>query len=210
MVRVLNWNEAQNIRFYRVSSGIIPLASHPGARWPWRRILAQELLEIGRLVRGKRLRVSMHPGQYTVLNSPRRSVVGAARAELLYHTDFLDHLRLDATHKIVVHVGGLYGNRNASLRRFRKQFRALPANVKARLVLENDERNYGTEEVLALSDALGVPMVFDCFHHIAHAKELPSEKLLARVYEAWSRNDGHLSFIIQHRELTQELARMPI
>jgi UV DNA damage endonuclease len=132
----------------------------------------------------------MHPGQYTVLNSLRRSVVGAARAELLYHTDFLDHLRLDATHKIVLHVGGLYGNRNASLRRFRKQFRALPANVKARLVLENDERNYGTEEVLALSDALGVPMVFDCFHHIAHAKELPSEKLLARVYEGWSRNDG--------------------
>ena len=76
------------------------------------------------------------------------------------------------------------------MRRFRKQFQALPANVQSRLVLENDERNYGAEDVLALGDALGIPTVFDCFHHIAYASELPTEKLIARVYAGWSRSDG--------------------
>lgn len=190
LVRVLDWNVARNIRFYRISSGIIPLASHPRARWPWQRTLKRELLEIGRIVRANRLRVPMHPGQYTVLNSPHRSVVAAARAELQYHADFLDQLGLDQTHKIILHVGGLYGDRDTSLDRFRRQFHSLPANVRSRLVLENDEHNYGTEDVLALSGNLGVPMVFDYLHHIAREEEPPTKRLLTRIYERWSRSDG--------------------
>ena len=190
LVNVLNWNVAQSIRLYRISSGVIPLASHPQAQWPWRKTLKRELVRIGRLVRDSGLRVSMHPGQYTVLNSPHRQVAESARAELQYHANFLDQSGLDGTHKIILHVGGLYGDRNASLDRFQKRFDTLPLSVRSRLVLENDERSYKTGDVLALSESLGIPMVFDYLHHIGGGNELPTKRLLTRIYDTWSRSDG--------------------
>jgi len=192
--QVLRWNVAQRIRFFRISSGIIPLASHPRAQWPWKKVLAQELADIGHFIRSRDIRVSMHPGQYVVLNSPDKSVVRAAKAELAYHADFLDHLNLDSKHKIVLHVGGVYGDRDASMRRFSKEFRALPNSVHSRLVLENDEHSYVAEDVLTLSEELGMPMVFDYLHHIALLGQPPDEKLLIKACESWSASDGRPEF----------------
>jgi len=191
---VLRWNVSQRIRFFRISSGIVPLASHPKVQWPWKKVLAQELGDIGHFIKSRNIRVSMHPGQYIVLNSPHTPVVKAAKAELSYHADFLDQLSLDSKHKIILHVGGLYGNRNASTRRFGKEFNALPNNVLSRLVLENDERSYGAEDVLLLCEALGTPMVLDCLHQTALTGQLPNKKLLTRACESWSASDGRPEF----------------
>jgi UV DNA damage endonuclease len=136
----------------------------------------------------------MHPGQYVVLNSPHRSVVKAAKAELSYHADFLDQLGLSGRHKIILHVGGLYGDRDASIQRFSKEFRALPRNVRTRSVLENDERSYGGEDVLSLCEALGIPMVFDYLHHTTLTGHLPERKFLRDVCESWSTADGEPEF----------------
>jgi UV DNA damage endonuclease len=192
--QVLRWNVAQRIKFFRISSGVVPLASHPRTQWPWKKVLARELADIGYFIRSANIRVSMHPGQYVVLNSPYRSVVRAAKAELTYHADFLDQLNLDKKHKITLHAGGLYSDRDASMRRFRKEFTALPNNVRSRLVLENDERSYGAEDVLTLAEALGIPMVFDYLHQIALSGQSPNENLLKRVCESWSASDGRPEF----------------
>jgi UV DNA damage endonuclease len=136
----------------------------------------------------------MHPGQYVVLNSPHRSVVKAAKAELSYHADFLDQLGLSGRHKIILHVGGLYGDRGASIQRFSKEFRALPRNVRTRSVLENDERSYGGEDVLPLCEALGIPMTFDYLHYTALTGHLPERQFLKDVCESWSTNDGEPEF----------------
>jgi UV DNA damage endonuclease len=191
---VLHWNVSQRIRIFRISSGVIPLASHPKAQWPWRKVLAQELAEIGRFVKSKNLRVSMHPGQYVVLNSPHRSVVRAAKAELSYHADFLDMLNLDSKHKIILHVGGVYGDRNASMRRLSTGFETLPRNVRSRLVLENDERSYRAEDVLLLSEELGTPMVFDYLHQITLSGQLPNKEMLIEACKSWSAEDGRPEF----------------
>lgn len=98
------------------------------------------------------MRLSMHPGQYVVLNSQRTNVVRAAVDELSYHADFLDAMGLTSEHKINLHVGGVYGDRHVSLQMFRENFHNLPENVKTRLVIENDERNYGADDVLVYVD----------------------------------------------------------
>jgi UV DNA damage endonuclease len=194
LFNILHWNASQRIRFFRISSGIVPLASHPNAQWPWKKTVAQELADIGHFIKSKDIRVSMHPGQYVVLNSPHRSVVKAAKAELSYHADFLDQLSLSGRNKIILHVGGLYGDRDASIQRFSKEFRALPRNVRRRLVLENDERSYGGEDVLPLCEALGIPMTFDCLHYAAFTGHLPERKFLKDVCESWSTTDGEPEF----------------
>ena len=194
LFKILHWNASQRIRFFRISSGIVPLASHPNAQWSWRNTLAQELADIGHFIKSRDIRVSMHPGQYVVLNSPHRSVVKAAKAELSYHADFLDQLGLSGRHKIILHVGGLYGDRGASIQRFSKEFRALPRNVRTRSVLENDERSYGGEDVLPLCEALGIPMTFDYLHYTALTGHLPERQFLKDVCESWSTNDGEPEF----------------
>jgi len=194
LFKILHWNASQRIRFFRISSGIVPLASHPNAQWSWRNTLAQELADIGHFIKSRDIRVSMHPGQYVVLNSPHRSVVKAAKAELSYHADFLDQLGLSGRHKIILHVGGLYGDRDASIQRFSKEFRALPRNVRTRLVLENDERSYGGEDVLPLCEALGIPMTFDYLHYTALTGHLPERQFLKDVCDSWSTNDGEPEF----------------
>jgi UV DNA damage endonuclease len=132
----------------------------------------------------------MHPGQYTVLNSPREDVTTAAVAELTYHATFLDAMHLTSEHKIVLHVGGVYDDREASMRRFRENFLSLPSNVQRRLVLENDERNYGVDDVLNLCDSLGIPMVFDYLHYRAFTGRGSNSVIVKKALATWSNRDG--------------------
>lgn len=187
---VLGWNVSHKISVFRISSGIIPLASHPKAQWPWKQKLRREISSVGDFARKHGVRLSMHPGQYTVLNSPRRGIVAAAAAELSYHAAFLDTMGLTSEHKIVLHVGGVYDDRETSMRRFRENFENLPAHVRRRLVLENDERSYGVYDVLNLCDSLGIPMVFDYLHYRAYTGSVPNSVLIERAFETWSGHDG--------------------
>lgn len=188
--KVLHWNVSHKIMIFRISSGIIPLASHPKARWPWRQELGQQISTLGIFAREHAMRLSMHAGQYTVLNSPRTNVVAAAVAELSYHADFLDAMGLAMEHKIILHVGGVYGDRHMSSQRFSENFRNLPENVRNRLVIENDEHNYGVDDVLDLCDSLNIPMVFDYLHHQAYSKRPIKDDLVDRACATWSQSDG--------------------
>lgn len=187
---LLAWNAERGIRVFRMSSDLIPLASHPEAQWAWREILADRLREIGRYARDHGLRLSMHPGEYTVLNSPKPHVVANAMEELRYHADLMDLIGLGPSSKIVLHVGGIYGDKPRAKRQLGDAFADLPDNVQARLVLENDERSYGADDVLGLCESLGVPMIFDDLHHRAYAGDPPSRALLADVLATWE-DDTH-------------------
>jgi len=188
--RILAWNAEHDVCVFRMSSDLIPLASHPEAQWGWREALQAELREVGHDAHDHGLRLSMHPGQYTVLNSPKPKVVANAIEELRYHADLMDFMGLAPSSKIVLHVGGVYGDKARAKRQLRDAFADLPGNVQARLVLENDERSYGAEDVVELCEPLGVPMIFDDLHHRAYAGEPPSRALLADVLATWE-DDPH-------------------
>ena len=188
---ILRWNEAHGVQVFRVTSNLIPLASHPANELPWWEEFAPRLAALGRLMRGGGMRISTHPGQYTVLSSAREEVVAAAVAELDYHDRLLSAFGLDASHKIVLHVGSGAADRQAACARFATGFARLSPGARARLVLENDER-WSLESVLPLAEELGLPVVFDRFHHELARSLYPLgvRELVLRAAETWRPADG--------------------
>lgn len=185
---ILEWNAAHGIRFFRIGSSLVPFASHAEFALDWEERFADELEGIARFVRAEGARLAMHPGQYTVLNSPNEGVVARAVAELDYHAALLRRLDPEGG-TITLHAGGAYGDKRAALERLLRNAASLSAEALARLTLENDDRVYDIDDVLWVCEALGVPAVFDLFHHRCHhrrptpERELPD--LLARAVETW-------------------------
>lgn len=195
--RVLRFNARSGIYLYRISSLVIPLASHPVNQVRWWDDFAEDLMEIGSFIRLHRMRVSMHPGQYTVLNSPRPSIVEDSRAEIAWHARFLDCLGVDTDAKIVVHLGGAYGEKAVAMDRFVRAAGELPDACRDRLVIENDERVFTVEDALEVSGRTRLPVVFDWLHHTANPGSAATFGLLRQVFDTWQPEDGppkiHLS-----------------
>ena len=192
LANMVEYNISNGIRLYRVSSDIIPFASSPVNTVPWAEEFKDRLILIGGRIKGSGMRVSMHPGQYTVLNSPDEKIAAAAAAELDYHALFLDSLGVDATNKIILHIGGVYGDKAVASARFVERFRALPENVRRRLVIENDDRSYNVGDVLEISRRSGIPVVFDNLHHLANppAQVTPQAEWIRACAATWTPRDG--------------------
>lgn len=135
----------------------------------------------------------MHPGQYTVLNSKNTSVVENAIEELEYHAKFLDMITENYTHKIVLHIGGIYGNKKKAIERFICNFDKLSSSVKNRLIIENDERNYTIEEVLYISSKIDVPVVFDNLHNQINGN-FNINDVFESIISTWKDKDGTPKF----------------
>jgi UV DNA damage endonuclease len=162
---ILRWNLDHHIFLFRITSDLIPFGSHPINTGAWKRRLKKEFTAIGRFITGHGMRVSMHPGQYTVLNSPDQDTYARALEDLAYQTTILDLMTLGASHKIILHGGGAYGDKATSTRRLTKRIEKLARPVKRRLVLENDERVFTAQDILTICENTGLPGIFDVFHH---------------------------------------------
>ena len=188
---ILRWSRDHGIRVFRLTSNLIPFASHAANTLPWWEIFGERLSGLGSLIRSAGMRISTHPGQYIVLSSAHANVVAAAVAELDYHDRLLDALGLDASHKIVLHLGAGTAERRAAYDRFAAGYAQLSDGAAARLVLENDER-WPLDTTLALAQRLCVPVGLDVFHHgLAPSLEpLGLRDLVLRVEETWRCRDG--------------------
>jgi len=162
--RLLDYNIKRRISLFRISSDVIPFGSHPVNRNPWWATHAEALEVLGSKIKLAGMRVSMHPGQYTVLNSPDQDIVARAVDDLEYHTRFLDTLGLSSQHKVILHVGGHYGDHGEAAARFMNNYAELPEGIRRRLVIENDEK-FDIAQVIELARMLQMPVVFDVFHH---------------------------------------------
>ncbi|MFZ5827227.1 MAG: UV DNA damage repair endonuclease UvsE [Bacillota bacterium] len=163
---VLRWNHLHAIQLFRITSDLIPLATHPvAAEWDWEADLAYEFRATAELAREVGARLTMHPGQYTVLNAPDPLVVERAVADLAYHARVLELLETGADSGLVLHIGGGYGDKRAAADRFVAAFSRLPEAVASRLWVENDDVTWDTAEVLEIARRIGRPMVFDLHHH---------------------------------------------
>ncbi len=176
------------IRMYRISSDIAPYVTHPDLPRFHRQIeeCADELALLGAKARRLDIRLSMHPSQYIVLNSPDERIADSAVRDFRYHAAFLDALGTTAAAKIVTHVGGVYGNRPAAIDRFVARYETLPRNVKRRLVLENDEISYPVADTLAIHERTGIPLVFDILHHrVNDPVGIPPDEACRRCVATW-------------------------
>jgi UV DNA damage endonuclease len=188
--RILEFNQQHGIFFFRITSDLIPFASHPVCTFPWQKTYRLSFEKLGDFIKKNQMRISMHPDQFIVLNSPRKEVVERSIAELIYHAEILDLLRLDSSAKIQLHLGGVYDDRTKSMQRFIDVYSSLDESVKRRLVIENDDRCYRVSDCLTVNKKIGVPVLFDYFHHcLLHRNEAVPE-VLVDVSETWSRDDG--------------------
>lgn len=204
LMSILQWNCQNGIHMFRISSDIIPFGSHSINKIEWWRTFKRELSECGKFVKTNDIRVSMHPGQYTVLNSPHEEVVEKSIADLEYHCRFLDAMEVDYKNKIVLHVGGVYGNKLSAMGRFKSNFNRLSASLKKRVVIENDDKGYTIEEVLGICMELGVPAVFDNLHHKLNPCLLELEDIITHVESTWKPEDGPVKLHYSDQDLERK------
>lgn len=187
---ILRHNLAHDWLLFRIGSSVIPFASHPVNTLNWQAEFRDELDEIGAFARQHDMRLSFHPGQYTVLNSPDPEIVRRAIEEIAYSAAFLDLLGMDTASKIVIHLGGTYGDKPAALARFVETASTLGDSLRRRLVIENDERSYAPADALWVSERTGLPVVFDNLHYAANPGPGALEDLLGQVFATWKAADG--------------------
>ncbi|MGD9676758.1 MAG: UV DNA damage repair endonuclease UvsE [Vulcanibacillus sp.] len=188
----IDYNIENNIKLFRISSDLIPFGSSDVNKVKWWEIFQQELLSIGKKIKNNNMRVSLHPGQYTVLNSNNKEIVKRAINDLLYHTRILDSLGLNQEHKIILHIGGAYGDKPQSIQRFIENYQSLSDNVKKRLVIENDDKIYNIEEVIEIGMKNNIPVVFDNLHNLINPseQELTEIDWINKCKTTWKKQDG--------------------
>jgi UV DNA damage endonuclease len=199
LLQMLRFNVEHNILFFRITSDLIPFASHAVCRFDWPSYFRGEFQEIGSYINHHDIRISMHPGQFTVLNTPDSSILENSKRELLYHVRVLNAMGLDSTAKVQMHVGGVYGDRRGGILRFMERYGCLDERIKKRLVIENDERNYSLSDCLRIHAETGIPVLFDVFHHeLRNSGEGPDEAF-ALFTRTWKTEDGIPMVDYSHR-----------
>lgn len=190
---IIDYNIKNDIKLFRISSDLIPFGSSPINNIQWEKIFLSEFNKIGEKIRNSSMRVSMHPGQYTVLNSPNIEVVDRAIEDLNYHTKVLDTLGVGSEHKIVLHIGGVYNDKKQAMERFISNYSLLDNKVKERLVIENDDKSYNINEVLEIGKKLNIPVIFDNLHNEINSydKEKSDKYWISKCKETWKEKDGY-------------------
>jgi UV DNA damage endonuclease len=188
--RILSFNRTHGILFFRITSDLVPFASHPVMDCPWEDRFREEFRDLGRIIRESGIRISMHPDQFTLINSPDEEILGRSIAELCYHAEVLDLMGLDSTAKIQIHVGGVYGDREASILRFIDRAVTLGETILRRLVVENDDLRFPLGDCLRIHGETGLPVLLDSFHHELNNRKEPLAGAIAAAAATWKGADG--------------------
>jgi UV DNA damage endonuclease len=188
-MRMLYYNLAHEIELYRLSSSIVPLATHPDVKWDFVSPFRKEWRELGEIIRGNQLRVSFHPNQFTLFTSPREVVTENAVIDMEYHFRMLEAMGLEKSSVINIHIGGAYGDKEKTIKRFSENLKSLPLPIKEIMTLENDDKTYNADETLLACEKENIPFVFDYHHHMANQGEIPVETILARATPTWHKTN---------------------
>ncbi|MGZ5472210.1 MAG: UV DNA damage repair endonuclease UvsE [Nitrososphaeraceae archaeon] len=202
---ILKFNIANNFMFFRISSDMIPFASHPICKFDWKEHFKSDLIKIGQLINDHNIRISMHPDQFVLINSKSQEIVNNSIKELEYHTDLLDLMTLDYSAKVQIHIGGVYGDKEKSKKQFISNYKTLlSANIKKRLVIENDDHLYNLKDCIEIHEYIGIPILFDVFHHICFDNNLPLHIALQISNNTWNHSkDGIMMIDYSNQELNQ-------
>lgn len=184
--RLVFHNAAHGLCLYRITPQLVPLATHPlTAGWDWAADLAADFAAVGEAMRDHHLRISSHPGQYAVLNSPNDAVVAAAVQELEYHARLHERLDHGGVGRIILHAGGGQGGKEAALDRLERNLERVSPAVRRRLALENDDTVFGTGDLLPFCRRVGLPLVLDLHHHLLLPAGADLKEVLPAIFATW-------------------------
>jgi UV DNA damage endonuclease len=209
LVKIIQWNEDNNIKFYRMSSDIFPWASEyefedlPG----WDEI-QEYLVDAGMLAKLYGQRITTHPGPFNKLTSPREQVVLNTIKDLEVHGRIFDEMGLPRSPyaKINIHVGAHYNNRQMALDNFCRNFKRLSPSVQSRLTVENDDKAslYSTKELYdEVFMKIGIPIVHDLHHHNFCTGGLDQEEALLHATMTWPEDVTPVVHYSESRSIEQ-------
>ena len=191
IIPILKWNLEHKIYCFRLTSELFPRYTDPDVT-PYNKEFAREaLLNAGNYAKSHTQRILCHPSQFNVIGTPNREIFVNTCRQLTHEAEILDMMGIDSNGILIVHMGGVYGDKPATIQRWIQQFQELPANVKARLAIENCEKNGSTLDVLQIAEGCGIPMVFDIFHHACYTHLHPNEassdlgSIFPRILKTW-------------------------
>jgi UV DNA damage endonuclease len=184
----LDYLDRNQIRMYRFSSSIAPYATHPAMPDLHDQVeeCAEQLGAFGARCRDLVVRLSSHPGQYTVLNSETQRTRDAAAADVELQARLLDAMGCGPEAVCVLHIGGAAGGREAAITRFERGLETLSERAVARLVVENDDRSFSLGDALEVSRRTGLRVVWDILHHHCHDPDgIPDREALELAIATW-------------------------
>lgn len=165
IIPILEWNHSHNIRHLRLSSDMFPHYTDTETE-PYDMKFAYEALEeSGRVANRLGHRITMHPGQYNQVGAKSTDVFEKTIKELSMHAEILDTMSIDNNGILCVHGGGVYGDKEATTRRWIEQFSDLPKSVRNRLAIENCEKCYSVADCLHIANECKIPMIYDNLHY---------------------------------------------
>lgn len=199
---IILYNIKNNIHFYRLSSAMIPLATHNEVDFDYITPYKDLYKEIGLLIKNSHMRVDFHPNQYCVLNSISLSIVKNTVEILEYHASLLKSFNVDNP-LILLHVGSSAGGKRASITRFINNFKKLPVEIRKMIALENDDKVFMIEDVLEICEKLDIPCVVDYHHYICN-HDMDINQLIERVINTWNGKVPKMHFSSPKSKLKKE------
>lgn len=186
LLKILEWNVENGVKVFRVTSDLFPWASEYKLKdLPHFHEIRDVLEAAGKLP----VRVSAHPGPFNKVAGEGATLQNTIK-DLEIHSEVFDLMNLQTSpwNKINIHVGGAYGDKEETLKRFARNFKLLSQNLQARLTVENDDKGglYTVKELETLHERIGIPVVFDYFHHRLHPGSQTEEEAFLTAYKTWS------------------------
>ena len=238
MYKVIIWSRKHGIYFYRISSNVFPHVNNPRLMkhmLPQHQLsyaslyFAHEIIyDIGRYCQKYGIRLTMHPDHFNQLGAPSKEVVYNTFLDLDWHGRLLEMLSDGAASYLsyknsdddniidnsilCIHGGGQYGDKEATLERWRQRYHQLPDYVKSRICVENDEKGYCVEDLLPLCEDLNIPLIFDFHHyncwayyHKDNPHQAPISELLPKILATWHRRGIKPKFHLSDQDQNKKI-----
>lgn len=189
LLAAIRWCSANGVRSFRVASSILPIKTHPEVGYrvdelPQADAIRALFHQCGDVAKDCGLRLSFHPDQFVVLNSPCAEVVAKSIEDLEYHAEVAEWIGADV---INIHGGGAYGDKVSALAAFERNLDRLSDAARGRLTVENDDKVYTPSDLLPLCRAAGLPLVYDVHHHRCLPDQMSVEVASSAAAETWNR-----------------------
>ena len=194
LAKVIQWNHEHGIRVFRISSVIQPwMGVHNLQNFPQFEEIRQALKFAGDLARVYDQRLTFHPSHFVKLAAKGDSLTEKSIAELEGHSTIFDLMGYEPSpmNKINIHVGGVYGDKEATMQRWADNYRKLSPNCQARVTVENDDvaSAFSLEDLLTLHHLCdgNLPLVFDFHHHRFCPGNFTEEEALRAAIATWPK-----------------------
>jgi UV DNA damage endonuclease len=209
LFKILQWNNRNNIKVFRLSSEMFPWASeYDIEKSPYHSRIKTILQACGKYASDNGIRITSHPGPFNVLVSPRENVVKNTITDLEIHGKIFDMLGLSKTpyNKLNIHCNGVYGDKISAMDRFCLNFQKLSPSVQGRLTVENDDKAsmYSVKDLMYIHERIGIPIVFDYHHHKFNTGGLSEQEALELAISTWPKGIKPIVHYSESKALHEE------